>query len=49
MPQGKYHNYMPEERAQIGKYALENINTQAARHFSKVLGRKIIQNQLQED
>ena len=40
---------MPEERAQIGKYALKNTNTQAARHFSKVLGRKIIQNQLQED
>ena len=40
---------MPEERAQIGKYPLENTNTQAARHFSKVLSRKIIQNQLQED
>ena len=28
-------------RAQIGKYALENVNTQAARHFSKVLSQKI--------
>ena len=40
-PRGKYNSYSPEERAQIGKYALENGNTRAARHFSKVLNRKI--------
>ena len=40
-PRGKYNSYTPEERAQIGKYALENGNTRAARHFSKVLNRKV--------
>ena len=38
---GKYNSYTPEERAQIGKYALENGNSRAARHFSKVLDRQI--------
>ena len=36
-PRGKCNCYSPEERAQIGKYALENINTRVAIHFSKVL------------
>ena len=38
---GKYNSYTPKERAQIGKYALENGNSRAARHFSKVLDRQI--------
>ena len=33
----KYNTYTPEQRAEIGKYAAENGNTSAARHFSKVL------------
>ena len=35
-PRGRYNSYTPEERAQIGKYTLENGNTRVARHFSKV-------------
>ena len=35
MPWGKYNGYTPEERAQISKYALENGNTRAVRHFFK--------------
>ena len=38
-----YNSYTPEERAEIGKYVLENGNTLAARHFYKVLGRKIME------
>lgn len=37
----KYNSYTPEERAQIGKYVLENGNSRAARHFSKVLHQQI--------
>jgi len=33
----KYNTYTPEQRAEIGKYAAENGNTSAARHFLKVL------------
>ena len=33
--------YTREERALMGKYSLENGNTRAARHFSKVLDRKV--------
>ena len=40
-PRGRYNSYSPEEKAQIGKYALENGNTRATRHFSKVLDRKV--------
>ena len=29
----KYNTYTPEQRAEIGKYAAENGNTSAARHF----------------
>ena len=32
---GKYNSYTPEERAQIGKYAVENGNSKAAKHFSE--------------
>lgn len=31
---GKYNDYTPEERAQIGKYAEENGPTRATKHFS---------------
>ena len=37
----KYNTYTPEQRAEIGKYAAENGNTSAARHFSKVLDFKV--------
>ncbi len=40
-PRGQYNSYTPEERAQIGKYATENGNIGAAKHFSKALDRKI--------
>ena len=33
----KYNTYTPKQRAEVGKYAAENGNTSAARHFSKVL------------
>ena len=42
-PQGKYNSYTPEEMEQISKYALENGNTRAARHFFKVLDQKIME------
>ena len=32
--QGKYNNYTPVQRPQIGKYAAENGPTRAAKHFS---------------
>ena len=35
---GKYNSYTCEQRAQIGKYAVENGPTKAPRHFSKLLG-----------
>ena len=38
---GKYNSCTTEERAQIGKNALENGNSRAARHFSKVLDLKV--------
>ena len=37
----KFSDYMPQERAQIGKYAVENGPTKAAKHFSQVLNRKV--------
>ena len=33
---GKYVRYTPEERASIGKYALENGNERARRHFQSL-------------
>ena len=33
VPRGKYTFYTPENRAKIGKYALENGNERARRHF----------------
>ena len=38
---GKYNEYTPEERAQIGKFAAEHGPTKAVRHFSKLLSRKV--------
>ena len=38
---GKYNCYSPEERASIGKYAAENGATQAAKHFSRMLGQTV--------
>ena len=40
-PRGKYTDYMPQERAWIGKYAAENGPTKAAKHFSQVLNREV--------
>ena len=37
---GKYH-YMPEQRAQIGAYAVENGHTRAAKHFSQLWKRQV--------
>ena len=33
-PRGSYTKYTPKQRAEIGKYALENGNERARRHFS---------------
>ena len=38
---GKYNEYTPEERAQIGKYAAENGPTRAARYSSELMNRKV--------
>ena len=38
---GKYNEYTPEERGQIGKFATEHGPTKAVRHFSKLLSRKV--------
>ena len=38
---GKYGEYTPEERAQIGKFAAEHGPAKAVRHFSKLLSRKV--------
>ena len=38
---GKYNEYMPEKRAQIGTFAAEHGPTKAVRHFSKLLSRKV--------
>ena len=38
---GKYNQYMPEERAAIGKYAAENSPTHAAKYFSGKLKMQI--------
>ena len=35
-PRSKYNSYSAEQRAQIGRYAVENGNTRAAKHFSEV-------------
>lgn len=35
---GEYHNYTGEQRAKIAKFAVENGNIRAARHFSQLLG-----------
>jgi len=37
----KYNTYTPGQRAEVGKYAAENGNASAARHFSKVLDFKV--------
>ena len=34
---GKYNEYTPEERAQIGKFATEHGPAKAVRHFSQLL------------
>ena len=39
----KYNTYMPQQRAEIGKYAAEYGNTRAAKHFSTVLDCKILE------
>lgn len=36
-----YGDYSPETRMKIAKFAVENGNSRAARHFSHKLGRKI--------
>ena len=41
MTRGKYNDYTPEQRAQIGKCAAENGPTRAAKHFSKLMSRNI--------
>ena len=38
---GKYNEYTPEEKAQIGKFAAEQGPAKAVRHFSKLLSRKV--------
>ena len=38
---GKYNEYTPEERAQIGKFAAEHGPAKAVRHFSKLSSRKV--------
>ena len=43
---GKYDDYTPEQRAQIGKYAAENGPTRAAKHFSQLWKRFL--NQVRE-
>ena len=35
---GKYNCYTPKQWARIGKYAMENGATHAAKHFTAVLG-----------
>ena len=41
LTRGKYNDYTPEQRAQIGKYAAKNGPTRAAKHFSKLMSRNI--------
>ena len=38
---GKYSDYSPKERAQIGRYAAENGLTKAAKHFMEQLNRNV--------
>lgn len=38
---GGYGHYTDKQRAKIAKYAFENGNTYAAKHFSKLMERKI--------
>lgn len=38
---GQYCDYSPETRCKIAKYAIENGNTKAARHFSDILKKDI--------
>ena len=38
---GTYGDYSPETGAKIVKYAIENGNSKAAKHFGKLLGRNI--------
>ena len=41
---GTYTNYTPSDRAKIGKYALENGNLRAMRHFSASYPESTIRN-----
>ena len=38
VPRGKYNSYTDEQRAELGKYSLDNGPTTAAKHYSKVWG-----------
>ena len=37
VPRGKYNSYTDKQRAELGKYSLDNGPTTAAKHHSKVL------------
>ena len=36
---GQYSDYSPEQRLKIARYAIENGNSAAARHFLRALGK----------
>ncbi|KAK3089336.1 hypothetical protein FSP39_002806 [Pinctada imbricata] len=38
---GQYSDYSPEQRLKIARYAIENGNSAAARHFSRKLGKAV--------
>ena len=38
---GQYSDYSPEQRLKIARYAIENGNSAAARHFSRALGKSL--------
>lgn len=39
---GKYNSYTPEQRANVGKYTAENGPANAAAHFTRIFGFKVI-------
>ena len=40
---GQYSDYSPEKRLKIARYAIENGNSAAARHFSRALNESTVQ------
>lgn len=38
---GEYSHYTPEQKAKIVRFAIDNGNSRAAKHFSESMGRKI--------